>query len=109
MRGYGAIFVSATQNVVDYFALNGGKFGDALLGNSRLKLLLQLEETEAVKLKEKLMLTESETMQIIRCGRGEGLLCAGRNRIAIDIRASDTEFELITTDRESLEKRVKAE
>lgn len=109
VRGYGAIFVSATQNVVDYFALNGGKFGDALLGNSRLKLLLQLEETEAVKLKEKLMLTESETMQIIRCGRGEGLLCAGRNRIAIDIRASDTEFELITTDRESLEKRVKAE
>ena len=109
VRGYGAIFVSATQNVVDYFALNGGKFGDALLGNSRLKLLLQLEETEAVKLKEKLMLTESETIQIIRCGRGEGLLCAGRNRIAIDIRASDTEFELITTDRESLEKRVKAE
>lgn len=109
VRGYGAIFVSATQNVVDYFALNGGKFGDALLGNSRLKLLLQLEETEALKLKEKLMLTESETMQIIRCGRGEGLLCAGRNRIAIDIRASDTEFELITTDRESLEKRVKAE
>lgn len=109
VRGYGAIFVSATQNVVDYFALNGGKFGDALLGNSRLKLLLQLEETEAVKLKEKLMLTESETMQIIRCGRGEGLLCAGRNRIAIDIRASDTEFELITTDRESLEKRVKQE
>ncbi len=109
VRGYGAIFVSATQNVVDYFALNGGKFGDALLGNSRLKLLLQLEETEAVKLKEKLMLTESETMQIIRCGRGEGLLCAGRNRIAIDIRASDTEFELITTDRESLEKRVNKE
>ena len=109
VRGYGAIFVSATQNVVDYFALNGGKFGDALLGNSRLKLLLQLEETEAVKLQEKLMLTESETMQIIRCGRGEGLLCAGRNRIAIDIRASDTEFELITTDRESLEKRVNKE
>ncbi len=109
VRGYGTIFVSATQNVVDYFSLNGGKFGDALLGNSRLKLLLQLEETEAVKLKEKLMLTESETMQIIRCGRGEGLLCAGRNRIAIDIRASDTEFELITTDRESLEKRVNKE
>lgn len=109
VRGYGAVFVSATQNVVDYFALNDGKFGDALLGNSRLKLLLQLEETEAVKLQEKLMLTESETMQIIRSRRGEGLLCAGRNRIAIDIRASDTEFELITTDRESLAKRVKAE
>ena len=109
VRGYGAIFVSATQNVVDYFALNDGKFGDALLGNSRLKLLLQLEETEAVKLQEKLMLTESETAEVIRAGRGEGLLCAGRNRIAVEIRSSDTEFNLITTDRESLAKRVKTE
>lgn len=109
VRGYGAIFVSATQNVVDYFALNDGKFGDALLGNSRLKLLLQIEETEAVKLQEKLMLTESETAEVIRAGRGEGLLCAGRNRIAVEIRSSDTEFELITTDRESLAKRVKTE
>ena len=109
VRGYGAIFVSATQNVVDYFALNDGKFGDALLGNSRLKLLLQLEETEAVKLQEKLMLTESETTEVIRAGRGEGLLCAGRNRIAVEIRSSDTEFDLITTDRESLAKRVKSD
>ena len=109
VRGYGAIFVSATQNVVDYFALNDGKFGDALLGNSRLKLLLQLEETEAVKLQEKLMLTESETAEVIRAGRGEGLLCAGRNRIAVEIRSSDTEFDLITTDRESLAKRVKSD
>lgn len=105
VRGYGSIFISATQNVVDYFALNDGKFGDALLGNSRLKLLLQLEETEAVKLQEKLMLTENEMLQIIRSGRGEGLLCAGKNRIGIEIRASDTEYELITTDRASLEKR----
>ena len=109
VRGYGAIFVSATQNVVDYFALNDGKFGDALLGNSRLKLLLQLEETEAVKLQEKLMLTESETAEVIRADRGEGLLCAGRNRIAVEIRSSDTEFDLITTDRESLAKRVKSD
>jgi len=109
VRGYGAIFVSATQNVVDYFALNDGKFGDALLGNSRLKLLLQLEETEAVKLQEKLMLIESETAEVIRAGRGEGLLCAGRNRIAVEIRSSDTEFKLITTDRESLAKRVKSD
>lgn len=49
------------------------------------------------------------TAEVIRAGRGEGLLCAGRNRIAVEIRSSDTEFDLITTDRESLAKRVKTE
>ena len=68
---------------------------------------MQLEETEAVKLQEKLNLTENEMLEIVRSGRGEGLLCAGKNRIAIEIRASDTEYELITTDRKSLEKRQK--
>ena len=48
IRGYGGIFVSATQNVIDYFALRDGKFGDSLLNNSRLKLLLQMEEAEAI-------------------------------------------------------------
>ena len=41
IRGYGGIFVSATQNTIDYFAPRDEKFGDALLNNSRLKLLLQ--------------------------------------------------------------------
>ena len=52
---------------------------------------------------------EHENDYCIRAGRGEGLLCAGRNRIAVEIRSSDTEFDLITTDRESLAKRVKSD
>lgn len=105
IRGYGAIFVSATQNTLDYFALRDGKFGDALLNNSRLKLLLQMEEAEAIKLQEKLGLSDEEVMQVVRCGRGQGLLCAGKNRIGIEIRSSQTEYELITTNRTDLEKR----
>lgn len=107
IRGYGGIFISATQNVVDYFALRDGKFGDALLNNSRLKLLLQMEEAEALKLQEKLGLTDEEVMQIVRSGRGQGLLCAGKNRISVEIRASQVQHELITTSRADLEKRVK--
>lgn len=105
VRGYGGIFISATQNVIDYFALRDGKFGDAVLGNSRLKLLLQMEETEAVKLKEKLLLSDEEMMQIVRSGRGQGLLCAGKSRISVEIRSSQTEYDLITTNRADLEKR----
>ena len=105
IRGYGGIFVSCTQNTIDYFALNSGKFGDAVLNNSRLKLLLQMEEPEALKLKEKVGLSDEEVMQILRCGRGQGLLCAGKNRIAVEIRSSQTQYDLITTNRTDLEKR----
>lgn len=107
IRGYGGIFVSCTQNTIDYFALNSGKFGDAVLNNSRLKLLLQMEEPEALKLKEKVGLSDEEVMQILRCGRGQGLLCAGKNRIAVEIRSSQTQYDLITTNRADLEKREK--
>lgn len=105
IRGYGGIFVSSTQNTIDYFALNSGKFGDAVLNNSRLKLLLQMEEPEALKLKEKVGLSDEEVMQILRCGRGQGLLCAGKNRIAVEIRSSRSQYDLITTNRADLEKR----
>ncbi len=109
IRGYGGIFVSCTQNVIDYFALDNGKFGDAVLNNSRLKLLLQMEEPEALKLKEKIGLSDEEVMQILRCGRGQGLLCAGKNRIAVEIRSSQTQYNLITTNRADLEKREKGD
>ena len=107
IRGYSGIFISATQNIVDYFALRDGKFGDTLLNNSRLKLLLQMEEAEALKLQEKLGLTDEEVMQIVRSGRGQGLLCAGKNRISVEIRASQAQHDLITTNRADLEKREK--
>ena len=109
IRGYSGVFIAATQNVIDYFALRDGKFGDTLLNNSRLKLLLQMEEAEALKLQEKLGLTDEEVMQIVRSGRGQGLLCAGKNRISVEIRASQAQHELITTSRTDLEKRAKKE
>ena len=66
-----------------------------------------MEEAEALKLQEKLGLTGEEVMQIVRSGRGQGLLCAGKNRISVEIRASQVQHELITTSRADLEKRVK--
>lgn len=108
IRGYGGIFISATQNTIDYFALREGKFGDSLLNNSRLKLLLQMEEAEARTLQGKLGLSDEETLQIIRCGRGQGLLCAGKLHVAVEIRSSQTEYDLITTNRADLEKRTKS-
>jgi len=38
-----------------------------------------------------------EALQILRSGRGQGLLCAGPNRIGIEIRSTQREFDILTT------------
>ena len=52
-----------------------------------------------------LSLSDEETMQIIRSGRGEALFCANKNKVCIDIKASPLMYDLITTKRSDLEKR----
>ena len=42
-------------------------------------------------------LSDDEVMQVIRSQRGDGLLCAGRNRIAVSFQASQKEHDAITT------------
>ena len=52
-------------------------------------------------------LSDEETMQIIRNRRGEALLCANKNKVCIEVKASPVMYELITTKRSYLEKRRK--
>ncbi|MEG0598312.1 MAG: hypothetical protein RR502_09740, partial [Oscillospiraceae bacterium] len=105
IRGLGGAAIGATQDLADFFALENGKFGKAVLNNSRFKVALQLEEDEAMRVKEMLGLSDEETVQIIRAGRGEGLLCAGRNRISVGIHASNYEYECLSTSRADLQAR----
>jgi len=105
IRGLGGMAVAATQDLVDFFALADGKYGKGILNNCRTKIILQLEEDEAQTVKKYLALSDEETLQIIRNGRGQGLLCTGRNRINVEFRSSQTEYDLITTNREDLERR----
>ncbi len=90
----------------DFFALEGGKYGKAIINNSRLKVVLPLEEEEAGRVKEVMGLSDEEAMQVIRNSRGEGLLCAGRNRISVAFHSTDRERALITTSREELAMRI---
>ena len=71
------------------------------------KVILQLEEDEAFTVQKHLSLSDEETMQIIRNNRGEALLCANRNKIVIDIKASPYIYNAITTKRSDLEKKRK--
>lgn len=69
-RAFGVAVIGATQNLNDFFALENGKFGRAILNNSRIKVVLPLEEEEAVRVKEVMGLSNEEMMQVIRNKRG---------------------------------------
>ena len=106
IRGYGGAAVCATQDLNDFFALEGGKYGKAIINNSRLKVILPLEEEEIGRVQEVMGLSDEEAVQISRNSRGEGLFCAGRNRISVSFHATEKEKYLITTNREDLEQRI---
>ena len=105
IRGYGGSAIAATQDISDFFALDDGKYGKAIINNSRIKFVLQLEEDEAFTVQKHLSLADEEAMQVIRNNRGEALLCANRNKLVIDIKASPYVYDLITTKRSDLEKK----
>ena len=47
IRGYGGCAVAATQDLVDFFALEDGRYGKAVINNSKIKFILKLEPREA--------------------------------------------------------------
>lgn len=107
IRGYGGAAIAATQDIGDFFSLDDGKYGKGVINNSRIKFILQLEEDEAIAVQKYLSLSDEETMQIIRNQRGEALLCANRNKVCIDVKASPFLYDLLTTKRSDLERRSK--
>ncbi len=103
IRGYGGSAVFATQDLNDFLALRDGQFGKAIINNSKTKVVMKVEKTEAERLAEALDLTRMETEKIISMQRGHGLLVANSNHVFIEVQACQTEHDLITTDRQDLE------
>lgn len=102
IRSYAGSAVFATQDLHDFFAYQDGKFGKAILSNSKTKIIMGLEHDEAKFVKDILHLTKSELRRIESFERGEAVICAGSNKVPVFIRASQLEQELITTDPEEL-------
>lgn len=103
IRGFGGAAISATQDLSDFFGLEDGKYGRAIINNSKNKIILNLEPDEARYVQDILGLTESEVMQITRFERGEALIHSNNNKVPVIIKASETEKNMITTDRAELE------
>ena len=103
IRGYGGSLVCATQDLNDFFALDDGKYGKGIINNSKTKILLNLEDDEAQRVQSILHLSEAELMEITHFERGSALISTNNNNIAVEIKCSQLEKELITTDRRELQ------
>lgn len=103
IRGFGGAAISATQDLSDFFGLEDGKYGRAIINNSKNKIILNLEPDEARYVQEVLKLTKTEMRSITRFERGEALVHSNNNKVPVVIKASKEEQEMITTDRAELE------
>ena len=104
IRGFGGAAVAATQDLSDFFGLDDGRYGRAIINNSQNKIVLNLEYDEAEYVREVLKLSKTELRSITRFERGEALVCSGNNKVPVVVKASKREQEMITTDRAELQK-----
>ena len=103
IRGYGGSAICATQDINDFFALEDGKYGKGIINNAKTKILLNLEDEEARRVQSLLHLSEAEVMEITHFERGNGLISTNNNNVTVEVKCSQLEKELITTDRRELQ------
>ena len=84
-----------TQDVGDFLR---SRFGQPILNNSSLVLLLRQSSTSIDLVQKTFNLTENEKYLLLEASVGEGLFIAGLKRVAIRIIASFTEDKIITSD-----------
>lgn len=97
-RGYGAGVVAATQELGDFFSLDGGAYAQAILNSSPLGMIMSTETSALNQLADILGLRPSEKATIMNLEVGEALLTGSGNSVPIRIISSKLEHRLITTD-----------
>ncbi len=102
IRGYGGAAVFGSQDLNDFFNLDDGRFGKGIINNSKTKIILNLEDDEAIRVQNTLHLSDAEVLEITHFERGNGLISTNSNNIMVEFKASPLERDLITTDRREL-------
>ena len=98
-RKYYLGVTTITQDVNDFLL---SPYGQAIVNNSALQLLMH-QSSAAIDLVQKtFLLTEGEKYLLLECGVGEGIFFAGDKHAAIKVVASYTEDQLITSDPKQL-------
>jgi conjugal transfer ATP-binding protein TraC len=93
-RKYYLGLTTITQDVEDFM---GSKMGRAIVANSSMQLLLKQSSSAVDVLSDVFKLTEEEKKRLANFPIGQGLFFAGQSHVHIQIQASQTETQLITT------------
>jgi len=94
-RKYYLGVTTITQDVNDFLR---SPYGQAILTNTALQLLMKQSPAAIDIVQKTFMLTEGEKYLLLECNVGEGIFFAGSKHAAIKIVASYTEDQLITSD-----------
>lgn len=93
-RKYHLGLTTITQDVEDFIS---SKMGRAIVANSSIQLLLKQSSSAVDVLSDVFKLTEEEKKRLSNFPIGQGLFFAGQSHVHIQIQASATEHQLITT------------
>jgi type IV secretory pathway VirB4 component len=94
-RKYYLGVTTITQDVNDFLR---SQYGQAIVTNSSLQILLKQSPASIDLIQKTFILTESEKYLLLECGVGEGIFFAGNKHAAIKVVASYIEDQLITSD-----------
>lgn len=100
-RKYNLGITTISQDVEDFM---GSRLGRAIVANSSMQLLLKQSPSAVDVLADVFKLTSEERKRLSSFPVGQGLFFAGQNHVHINIIASDTEQELITTNPDEVKK-----
>ena len=98
-RKYYLGVTTITQDVNDFLR---SPYGQAIVTNSAIQLLMKQSPTAADLVQKTFALTDSEKYLLMESGIGEGIFFAGNKHAAIKVVASYTEDQIITTDPKQL-------
>lgn len=93
-RKYWLGLTTITQDVADFMK---SEYGQPIITNSSLTLLLKQSPATIDAVQKVFVLTEQEKYLLLEAAIGEGIFFAGKKHVAIQIVASATEDQLITT------------
>lgn len=93
-RKYYLGLTTITQDVNDFLNTDYGK---AVVTNSSIQILLKQHPAAIDKISEIFYLSQGERNFLLSAGIGEGLFFAGTNHVAMQVKASPSEHQLVTT------------
>ncbi|PLS81067.1 conjugal transfer protein TraC [Candidatus Saccharibacteria bacterium] len=99
-RKYYLGLTTISQDVEDFMS---SKMGRAIVANSSMQLLLKQSTSAVDVLADVFKLTEEEKKRLANFPVGQGLFFAGQNHVHIQVIASATEQQLITTNPQQVE------